>query len=155
MAAAGRKNEPAPGAPAPVILADSLSPPDAAKVAPNVLNISASSEIADSSEVNATDSAIHREGTVETSAFPIAGVSKRNASANSSALGVRSSASIASLFATASASFASVFSSATGSTALIAAANRGSSSLSTGAGSCATSAVFTATAATAAGVSGC
>src|SRR5216683_35777 len=45
----------------PVIPADSMSPPDAAaNVAANVLNISASSEIAASSVVNATGSATHR-----------------------------------------------------------------------------------------------
>src|ERR1700719_4263706 len=61
----------------PVIPTDSISPPGAAaNVAANVLNISASSEIAASSVVNATGSATHRGPAtttvpcdVETSAF--------------------------------------------------------------------------------------
>src|SRR6266478_4528481 len=106
----------------PVIPTDSMSPPgDAANVAANVLNISASNEIAASSVVNATGSATHRgpaaalraassfsnwpaaatvscDGTVETSALAVAGVSKRNASASASSLGAGSSASTASGF---------------------------------------------------------
>src|SRR6266852_6518443 len=191
----------------PVIPTDSISPPGAAaNVASNLLNISASSEIAASSVVNATGSATHRgpaagwlaassfsnwpaattlpcdvpsDGTVETSAFAVAGVSKRSASASASSLGAGSSASdasgleplsfaatasagalasavsVASLsFATASDGFASIFSSAACPSALAAAANIGSSFLSTGAGSCEKGAVFIATATTAAGISG-
>src|SRR5579864_3649548 len=87
-----------------------------ADVAANACNISASSERAASSELNATGCAIQREpadelraassanswpaatsvpcvGVVVTSACPAEGVSNRNASANSSSLGDGSSAS--------------------------------------------------------------
>ena len=73
-------------------------------VAVNVENISASSEIAASSGLNVTGSATHRDPaatrvpgrrTLETSACPVAGVSKRNASARSASLGAGSSAAAA------------------------------------------------------------
>src|ERR1039457_3699008 len=228
---------------APVIRTASVSPPDVnsdagaaagivAGIVPNVRNISATSEIAASSGLNITGSAIHRgpaalraassasncpaatrvpcDGIVETSACPVAGVSKRNASASSASLGAGSSASAASgtlaatgtacalasafnssacnssarassgfgssgfesrscvatasagalasatsltsPWAIASTGFASIFSS-TACSAIPAEANIGSSVRSTGAGSCTSSAVFTAATTTGVGVS--